>query len=84
MLDKIIESYYKKNREARRQYQKEYYSMNSQLIKRKRELDVLLAPEKEDARKAYNQEYYRVNRAAIKARRLRTTKKALSEISING
>ena len=71
MSDEIIETYYEKNREARREYQKHYYMRNAQLIKRKRELDAMLAPEKADARKAYHASYYLDNRCTIREQRAR-------------
>jgi hypothetical protein len=81
MSDEIIETYYQKNREMRREYQKRYYKTNAQLIKRKRELESVLDPEKQDARKRYNQEYYLVNRASIQEQRARrAAAKALTQI----
>lgn len=71
MSDEIIETYYAKNKEARREYQKQYYIRNAQLIKRKRELDTVLDPEKVDARKAYHAAYYLDNRCTIREQRTR-------------
>lgn len=69
MPDQTNESYYSKNREARREYQKRYYYRNCELIKRKRELDTVLDPEKVEAKKLYNRLYYSKNRASIREKR---------------
>lgn len=69
MPDQTNESYYSKNREARREYQKKYYYRNRELIKRKRELDTVLDPEKVEAKKLYNRLYYAKNRASIREKR---------------
>ena len=69
MSDKTGETYYQKNREARRAYQKEYYKLHAELIKRKRELEIVLDPEKVDARKMYNRAYFQKNRASIMEKR---------------
>ena len=62
-------SYYKTNRKKRLAYQKQYYLKNAELIKRKRELDTVLNPEKSVARKAYNRAYFLNNRAGIMEKR---------------
>ena len=69
MTDKKSESYYEINREKRLAYQKEYYKLHAGTIKRKRELDIVLNPEKVDARKAYNRAYFLNNRASIMKKR---------------
>jgi len=69
MNDEINATYYQKNREARCAYQKEYYKLHSGLLKRKRELEIVLNPEKVDARKAYNRAYFLKNRASIMEKR---------------
>lgn len=69
MPDQTNETYYSKNREARRAYQKRYYDKNCQLIRRKRELDTVLDPEKVEAKKLYNRIYYSKNRASIREKR---------------
>jgi hypothetical protein len=69
MSDTTNESYYERNKEARREYQRQYYRRNSERIKRKRELDEVLEPEKIASRKDYNRRYYVKNLAAIKEKR---------------
>ena len=75
MPDQTNESYYSKNREARREYQKRYYNRNSELIKRKRELDTVLDPERIEAKKLYNKLYYSKNRARIREQRAEALQK---------
>jgi hypothetical protein len=62
-------TYYERNKEARREYQRQYYHRNSEMIKRKRELDEVLEPDKVISRKDYNKRYYIKNRTAIKEKR---------------
>jgi hypothetical protein len=69
MSDQNTESYYERNREARRDYQREYYYRNSDRIKRKRELDEVLEPDKVVSRKEYNRQYYIKNRSVISEKR---------------
>jgi hypothetical protein len=69
MSDENNESYYKNNREKRLAYQKKYYKLHAELIKRKRELEIVLDPDKVDARKAYNRAYFLKNRASIMEKR---------------
>ncbi|MFN4909442.1 MAG: hypothetical protein ACK5H0_10475 [Bacteroidota bacterium] len=69
MSDTTNDSYYERNKEARREYQRQYYHQNSERIKRKRELDEVLEPEKVISRKDYNKRYYIKNRTAIKEKR---------------
>jgi len=69
MSDKTSETYYQINREKRLAYQKSYYKKNAELIKRKRELEIVLNPEKVDARKAYNRAYFLNNYASIMKKR---------------
>jgi hypothetical protein len=61
--------YYQKNIEKRREYQRNYYTRNAQLIKRKREVNEHLSPEFLEKRKQYNQEYYKKNLERIKQNR---------------
>ena len=69
MSDTTNETYYERNREARREYQRQYYHRNSERIKRKRELDEVLEPDKVVSRKEYNQKYYIKNRVIISEKR---------------
>jgi hypothetical protein len=41
-------SYYDRNKEARKEYQKAYYNAKKGELRRKRELDVELNPEKQE------------------------------------
>jgi|TARA_R110002110_G_scaffold158444_1_gene355776 hypothetical protein len=61
--------YYARNRQARKEYQREYYIRNKNRIKRKRKLEELNDPEKFIDRKNYNRSYYQKNRARILKRR---------------
>jgi hypothetical protein len=61
--------YYRSNIEKRRAYQREYYTRNAQLIKRKREVNEHLSPEVLEKRKQYNKEYYKKNRERIRQNR---------------
>jgi len=76
MSDKKSETYYQINREKRLAYQKEYYKLHAGTIKRKRELEVVLDPDKADARKAYNRAYFLNNRASIMEKRAKRRKQA--------
>jgi hypothetical protein len=76
MSDENNESYYKNNREKRLAYQKKYYKLHAELIKRKRELEIVLDPDKVDARKAYNRAYFLKNRASIMEKRAAHRKQA--------
>ena len=62
-------SYYSRNRDARRAYQKKYYKNNRDGIKIKRKYAELDNPELEAARKEYNSNYYKNNKNKILARR---------------
>ena len=61
--------YYQNNIEKRREYQRNYYMRNAQLIKRKREVAEHLTPEALEKRRQYNSEYYKKNRARIRENR---------------
>lgn len=69
MSDEEGATYYQLNRKKRLAYQKQYYLKNAELIKRKRELDIVLDPDRVDARKAYNRSYFLNNRAGIMEKR---------------
>ena len=75
----MSDSYYQNNREARLAYQKKYYKAHAELLKRKRELEVVLDPEKVDARKAYNCSYFLNNRASIMEKRAARRKKVTEQ-----
>lgn len=64
-------SYYERNKEARKAYQRAYYKENRDAIARKRELDEVLAPEKIDKLREYSRKYYLENRARILAAKRR-------------
>jgi len=65
MVDLKKQNYYKKNREARLEYQKEYYITNragiSERLKKKRKDD----PKWVKELKEYNREYYKKNKLRI-------------------
>jgi hypothetical protein len=63
------ESYYKRNTEARKAYQKAYYAEKKDQLKRKRELDAHLSPEKVQKMQAYQRNYYLTNRQKLLARK---------------
>ena len=63
------ESYYKRNTEARKAYQKAYYAEKKDLLKRKRELDSHLSPEKVQKMQDYQRNYYLTNRQKLLARK---------------
>ena len=73
------DTYYAKNREARKAYQLAYYHKNVDRIKRKRELDEVLDPEAIEARKVYNRKYYLKNRARIREQRAQAYLKRKSQ-----
>jgi len=68
--------YYLANREERLAYQNKYYWEMRSRVRRKREIDELLEPEKEIERKkrlsAYNKAYYIKNKERIMAKRRQT------------
>ena len=72
MADPKKQEYYRKNREKRLQYQREYYQNNKKMFDRKEELLKALDPEKwkkeQKRRKQYNREYYLKNRDKIRQR----------------
>ena len=61
--------YYSRNRQARKEYQREYYEKNKERIQAKRKLDELADPARFEARKEYNKEYYQKNKEKILLRR---------------
>lgn len=63
------ESYYSKNKQSRKNYQKQYYANNRDRIRRKRMMEELEDPEKFEARKAYNRTYYQQNKDRILKKR---------------
>jgi hypothetical protein len=73
--------YYQNNIEKRREYQRNYYMRNAQLIKRKREVAEHLTPEVLEKRRQYNSEYYKKNRALIRENRAKH--KILKDSRIN-
>ena len=61
--------YYTRNKEARKDYQRQYYQKNKMRIRRKRKLEELHDPKKFKERKKYNSSYYQRNKAKILKRR---------------
>jgi hypothetical protein len=62
-------SYYKRNKEARKEYQKSYYEAKKGDLRRKRELDAELNPEKQEKTRKYQREYYLTNRQNLLERK---------------
>jgi len=63
------QEYYRKNKEARVQYQRAYYEKNKHIIVRKREVRDFLDPEEREAMREYNKQYYAANKERIKLQR---------------
>ena len=78
MPDQKKQEYYKTNRDSRLTYQKAYYRNNAQLVKRKRELQETLEPEKYEKQREYQRAYYLENRARIREHRANRAKEASS------
>ncbi len=76
MPDPKKQEYYRKNREARLRYQREYYHRTKPMFERRDELMAELEPEKlaEKKRKKseYNKLYYLRNKRRIQERRNRS------------
>jgi hypothetical protein len=62
-------SYYETNKEARRAYQREYYTRNKEALKRKKELQAELEPDKLKEIRKYQREYYLKNRQTLQRKR---------------
>ena len=58
-------SYYDKNKDARKAYQMEYYTLNKELLRRKREIQAELEPEKTEKQRNYQRNYYLANRERL-------------------
>jgi len=63
------QEYYRKNREDRLKYQKDYYEQNRDRIKKARAKKMLTEPDSIEKEKAYNQGYYMKNKARIMEQR---------------
>jgi len=63
------DSYYKRNKEARKEYQKAYYNAKKDDLRRKRELDAELNPEKQEKTRKYQREYYLTHRQNLLERK---------------
>jgi len=63
------DSYYRRKAEERKAYQREYYARMKNVLRRQRELQEVLEPEKADARRQYYKEYYAKNREALVSKR---------------
>mgnify|MGYP003113903701 FL=1 len=63
------DSYYGRNRDARKDYQRQYYLNNKDRIMSKRRVEELADPEKFEQRKDYNKSYYLKNKERILKRR---------------
>ena len=62
-------SYYDRNKEARKEYQKMYYEAKKGELRRKRELDAELNPEKQEKTRKYQREYYLIHRQNLLERK---------------
>jgi hypothetical protein len=58
-------SYYDRHKEERRNYQKEYYRLNREALRRKKELDTLFEPSKKEKLLRYQRDYYFANRERL-------------------
>ena len=67
MSDK--ESYYERFKEERKAYQKAYYTKNKESLKRKKELDASLKPEKLEKVRDYQRNYYLTHRQKLLERK---------------
>ena len=67
MSDK--ESYYARFADERKAYQKAYYEKNKEAIRRKKELDAALKPEKVKKLQVYQHNYYLTNRQKLLERK---------------
>lgn len=63
------QSYYERFKEERKAYQKAYYTKNKEALKRKKELDASLKPEKLEKVRSYQHEYYLKNRQKLLERK---------------
>lgn len=63
------ESYYKRFKEERKAYQKAYYDEHKELLRRKKELDAQLRPEKTEHVRSYQRNYYLTNRQKLLERK---------------
>ena len=63
------ETYYYRHKEARCNYQRDYYKKNRDRINLKRQIDEAVDPEKIERRLAYNRAYYLKNRERLLRRR---------------
>ena len=67
MSDK--ESYYARFKDERKAYQRAYYTKNKEALKRKKELDATLKPEKVKKVQEYQHNYYLTNRQKLLERK---------------
>tara|TARA_R110001599_G_scaffold165893_1_gene355283 strand:- start:130 stop:462 length:333 start_codon:yes stop_codon:yes gene_type:complete len=67
-MDKT-DSYYGRNQDARKDYQRQYYLNNKDRIMSKRRVEEIADPEKFEERKEYNKSYYLKNKERILKRR---------------
>jgi type II secretory pathway component PulJ len=63
------DTYYALNREARKQYQRDYYRRNKKVLARKRELQPVLDPERAEQIRDYQRAYYLSHRQELLAKR---------------
>ena len=63
------DSYYNRFKEERKAYQKTYYDEHKELLRRKKELDAQLRPEKTEHVRNYQRNYYLTNRQKLLERK---------------
>jgi len=69
MPDVKKQEYYRKNREERLQYQKDYYNQNREHIRKNKIKKMLSDPYLINKEKSYHREYYKKNKKRIMERR---------------
>lgn len=65
----MSDSYYRLNREKRKEYQRSYYEKNKKVIARRKLLEQELLPVKSEKRDQYQQDYYQKNKIRISEQR---------------
>jgi len=69
MVDIKKQEYYIKNREARLQYQRDYYDQNKDRVKKNRAKKMLNEPSLIGKEREYNKKYYEINKKKIMEQR---------------
>jgi len=82
-MEKENQSYYRRNKEARCAYQRDYYKKNKDRINRKRQIDEATDPEKASRRLEYNRAYYKKNREKLLGQRAERYRRLKQGKSVN-